>query len=228
MPFAIVLSQIFPTSHRAYKVPSTAQTSTSIFLSLQGSNLSLLMVPWETGWGDRAGLVHAFNLRVLPPPRLRIPICLPARFTELHSSHPWLSNISLRFSDLCCFHAGLQELSWVQQHCIYNTNSCWEKFSFYLSKNKAVQSSLCTLIESLKNDIQKPLMTATNRCNRELNTTDTHIYLALFDPKVILLKPEVENPYVASIHLAVNLYSSHLKRNKPRYILRDFCELVSR
>lgn len=42
------------------------------------------------------------------------------------------------------------------------------------------------------------------------------------------IKPEVENAYAAGIHLAVNLYSSHLKRNKPRYILRDFCELVSR
>lgn len=81
-------------------------------------------------------------------------------------------------------------------------------------------------MESLKNNIQKPLTTATNRCNRELNSTDTHIYLALFDPKVILLKPDVENPYVASVHSAVNLYSSHLKGNKPRHILRDFCELV--
>lgn len=162
------------------------------------------MVPWETGWGDRAGLVYAFNLRVLPPQRLRIPTWLPTRFTELHSSHPWLSNISLCFSDPCCFHAGLQELNQVQQHCIYNTDSCWEKFSSYLAKNKAVGSGLCTLTKSLKN-IQKPLVTATNRCNRGLNSTDTHIYLALFHPKVILLKSGVENPYVASIHLAVNL-----------------------
>lgn len=186
------------------------------------------MVPWETGWGDRAGLIHAFNLRVLPPQRLRIPTWLPTRFTELHLSHPQLSNISLCFSDLCCFQAGLQELNWVQQHCIYNTNSCWEKISFYLAKKTPVHSGLCTLIESLKNNIQKLLTTATNKCNRELNSTDTCSYLALFDPKVILLKPEAENPYVASIHLAINLYSSHLKRNKPRYILRDFCELVSR
>lgn len=138
-----------------------------------------------------------------------------------------LSNISLCSSDLCCFQAGLQELNQVQQHSIYNANSCWEFFSFYLAKNIPVHSGLCTLIKSLKNNIQKPLMTATNRCSRELNSTDTHVYLALFDPKIILLKPEVENPYVASVSLAVNWESSHLKRNKPRYILRDFCELVS-
>lgn len=180
------------------------------------------MVPWETGWGDRAGLVNAFNLQVLTPQRLRIPTWLPTRFTE----HPWLSNISLCFSDPCCFHAGLQELNQVQQHCIYNTDSCWETFFFYLAKNRAVGSGLWTLTKSLKN-IQKPLTTATNRCNRGSKSTDTDIYLALFDPKVILLKPEVENPYAASIHLAVNFYSSHLKRNKPRDILRDFCELVS-
>lgn len=29
-----------------------------------------------------------------------------------------------------------------------------------------------------------------------LNNTNTHIYLALFDPKAVLLKPEVHNAYL--------------------------------